>query len=210
MNGYYSKHKYLIHIWLALIIIAGVSGYFTYFKESDQSDSQNIQNNLSNQTKEKKLIADEEKTIPTQKKINIPVKLDDRSAATTKDIIQATTTIPKDSEPEVIPLAPTTTANTISFSLTINDKTTESRTAPGTTVYRTMQDLMAEGKIAFHATEYSGMGYFVDEIDGIKNDPKNGIYWIYYLNGQSAKVGVSLYSLKANDIITWKYEKAKF
>lgn len=54
------------------------------------------------------------------------------------------------------------------------------------------------------------MGEFVEEINGIKNNQATGEYWIYYINGESAKMGVSNYIIKPNDVIKWNYEKANF
>ena len=78
------------------------------------------------------------------------------------------------------------------------------------TAYDAMQKLIAEKTITATMKKFSGLGYFVEEINGLKNDNQTGQYWIYYLNGQSAKVGISSYTLKNNDLITWKYEKSQF
>lgn len=78
----------------------------------------------------------------------------------------------------------------------------------GSTAY----DLMVEAasqydNFSFRGREFSGLGFFVEEINGLSQDQKEGMYWIYYINGQSAPIGVSLYEVKANDVITWKYEQ---
>jgi len=81
-----------------------------------------------------------------------------------------------------------------------------------TSVYESMQKLSARSADHFYfvAREYPGMGFFVEEINGLKNDNRAGIYWIYYINGQSAKIGISNYIIKSGDIIEWKYEKSTF
>ncbi|MDD4901172.1 MAG: DUF4430 domain-containing protein [Patescibacteria group bacterium] len=76
----------------------------------------------------------------------------------------------------------------------------------GGSVYDLMAALQQEKKINFQGQNYPGLGFFVTEINGIKNNPL-GENWIYYVNGQPAKVGVSYYKLKNNDIVEWKYEK---
>lgn len=76
------------------------------------------------------------------------------------------------------------------------------------TVYEAMKELVKEGKISVEFKQFSGLGAFVQSIDGLA--PKGNQYWIYYLNGQTANVGVSLTKLKNNDVITWRYETAKF
>lgn len=71
-------------------------------------------------------------------------------------------------------------------------------------VYDSMNQLKNEGKINFIEKNYTGIGKFISEINGIKgNGVKN---WIYYVNGIEAQVGVSNYKIKARDIISWKYE----
>lgn len=74
-------------------------------------------------------------------------------------------------------------------------------------LYDLMQLMTTDSRapFLFFAREYSGMGYFVEEINGVRNNPQSGEYWIYYVNGQSATVGASQYIVKKDDIITWKY-----
>ena len=67
-----------------------------------------------------------------------------------------------------------------------------------------MEKLKSEGKINFVEKNYTGMGKFIESINGIKNGEKN---WIYYVNGQKANIGVSNYKIKNGDIVSWKYEK---
>jgi len=76
-----------------------------------------------------------------------------------------------------------------------------------TTVYDAIQKLITDKKINVSMKEFKGMGYFVEEINGLKNDKQTGEYWFYYINGQPAKIGISGYTLKNNDLITWKFKK---
>ena len=71
-------------------------------------------------------------------------------------------------------------------------------------VYDFMFKLKKEGKIDFKDKTYSGMGKLIEEINGISNGDK---YWIYYVNGQKANIGISNYKIKAGDVVSWKYEK---
>ena len=66
-----------------------------------------------------------------------------------------------------------------------------------------MEQLQNEGKINFKEKTYSGMGEFIEEINGIKNGEKN---WIYYVNNKKAEIGVSNYKINIGDIVSWKYE----
>ena len=71
-------------------------------------------------------------------------------------------------------------------------------------VYDFMNQLRVERKIDFKEKDYLGMGKFITEINGIKNN--NNKSWIYYVNGEEAQVGVSNYKIKVGDIISWRYE----
>ena len=78
---------------------------------------------------------------------------------------------------------------------------------PGeTSVYNFMDRLRSEGKITFTDKTYSGMGKFIEEINGLKNNGNQS--WIYDVNEIEAQVGVSNYKINKGDIISWKYEKS--
>lgn len=49
---------------------------------------------------------------------------------------------------------------------------------------------------------YSGLGQFVTEIDGVKPSASN--YWGFYVNGKPSDVGASQYKTKNGDKIEWK------
>jgi len=85
----------------------------------------------------------------------------------------------------------------------------EAAVKPGGSAYDLMNLLKMENKINFSGKNYSGLGFFVEEINGLKNNPL-GENWIYYVNGQPAQVGVSNYLIKNDDIIEWRYEKESF
>ena len=88
--------------------------------------------------------------------------------------------------------------------LEINETKYETEIAKNETVYDLMNKLKTEGKINFKEKTYSGMGKFIEEINGIKNGEK---YWIYYVNGEKATIGVSNYKINEGDIVSWRYEK---
>lgn len=56
-------------------------------------------------------------------------------------------------------------------------------------------------------TKNYSFGDLVEAIDGVAAG--DGKYWIYYVNGESAKVGASQYVLKEGDKILWKLEAEK-
>lgn len=79
----------------------------------------------------------------------------------------------------------------------------------GSSVYDLMNLLKAENKIDFSGKNYAGLGFFVEALNGLKNNPV-GENWVYYINGQPAPVGISNYELKNNDVIEWRYEEKFF
>jgi hypothetical protein len=76
------------------------------------------------------------------------------------------------------------------------------------TVYDALAELVKENKISVEFKHFSGIGFFVQAIDGLA--PKDNKYWIYYLNGKTANVGISFTKLKNSDVITWRYETPNF
>lgn len=56
-------------------------------------------------------------------------------------------------------------------------------------------------------TKHYSFGDLVEVIDGVSGG--DGKYWIYYVNGKSAKVGASQYVLKTGDKILWRLEAEK-
>lgn len=85
----------------------------------------------------------------------------------------------------------------------------EAAIKPGSSAYDLMNALKEQKKIDFKSNNYSGLGVFIEEINGVRNN-QGGMNWLYYVNGQPAKIGVSYYMVKANDVIEWKYEKKSF
>jgi hypothetical protein len=74
----------------------------------------------------------------------------------------------------------------------------------------TALEAMRNARLDFKTKTFSGLGEFVEEIGGLKSDQQNGKYWIYYINGKSAKLGISTQIVKPGDLIEWKYGNANF
>lgn len=106
----------------------------------------------------------------------------------------------------------TSTENFQTATLTVSDQNYTLQFNAGENLLAAMRRLASSSNILFNfnGKEYTGLGFFVEEINGLKNSPTENKFWIYYINNQLAKVGVSLYTLKPNDIINWKYENNKF
>jgi hypothetical protein len=91
------------------------------------------------------------------------------------------------------------------ITLEINENTYKSKIEKEISIYDFMNKLKNEGKINFKDKTYSGMGKFIEEINGIK--PNNEKYWIYYVNNKKANIGISDYKIKPGDVVSWKLEK---
>ena len=89
--------------------------------------------------------------------------------------------------------------------LEINGIKYENEISEEISVYDFMYNLRTKGEIDFKEKTYSGMGKFIEEINGIKNGES---YWIYYVNNKKATIGVSNYKINEGDIISWKYENS--
>ena len=110
---------------------------------------------------------------------------------------------------EVEPIAPYARANTSQIAvLEAQDRRYESDISQNTSVYDFMIKLQDTQDFQFSGRDFFGVGFFVEEINHVSENAQERIYWIFYVNDQKAKVGISSYIIKPNDIITWKYEKA--
>jgi len=76
---------------------------------------------------------------------------------------------------------------------------------PGSNAYDLMKTLR-DKRLTYEANEHGSLGAFISSIGGVANDYKEHMFWIYYVNGQKANIGISNYILTQDDIITWQYE----
>ncbi|MFA6251329.1 MAG: DUF4430 domain-containing protein [Candidatus Paceibacterota bacterium] len=90
------------------------------------------------------------------------------------------------------------------ISLIVLGTTYQSSFQEGDTVYKVMDNLsnQKENNFSFSFRKYPALGIFINEINGLKEG--NGKYWLYYVNGKEASVGVSKYELESGDIINWE------
>ncbi|GEM_PF-1060772 len=75
----------------------------------------------------------------------------------------------------------------------------------GSAVYDVMSALASTTNFTFKSDYYSGLGYFIKEINGQPNG--SGTYWTLYVNGKYSTVGASQRKLQAGDGVEWRYEK---
>ncbi|MBU1293161.1 DUF4430 domain-containing protein [Patescibacteria group bacterium] len=72
------------------------------------------------------------------------------------------------------------------------------------TVESSMQKEYERGSLVYTSTSYPTLGSFLESINGLKNE--NGFYWMLYINGSSASVGMSQAYVVPGDLIEWRYE----
>lgn len=76
---------------------------------------------------------------------------------------------------------------------------------PGMTVIDMMSALADEGRLSYAGSQYPGLGFFVEVING--QSAPEGSYWILYYNGKTSDFGASGLSVKAGDTIEWRIDK---
>lgn len=96
----------------------------------------------------------------------------------------------------------------INVLLKVDDKAYTISTKSDSTVLDVMKNASEQGFV-YKGQDSASLGFYVDEINGVKNNNAEGKYWSYYLNGDMAQAGVSAQIVKSNDTITWKYETLK-
>lgn len=180
--------KILRRHWLATLILIGSVGVMIWYGYQDYTPKI-----PATAEKRNEIVTSTEKEpdIPEQKSVeSIPIQ-----------------------KPENKEEAPTPTSTVedkgvdkgVETTFVINGQAYPLQVLEGTSVYDAMR-ILDGNKITVDFKSYSGLGHFVEGINGQKSDTIKGKYWIYYINGDKAQVGISNYFLKANDIITWKYE----
>ena len=102
-------------------------------------------------------------------------------------------------------LVVSTTGEKVSVDFSVGQKKYSLNLPLGSTAYGAMNILASTTDFSFKANFYPGLGYFVEEINGTKN--QDSVYWTLYINGVYSNVGASDYVLKQGDSVEWKYEK---
>ncbi len=75
----------------------------------------------------------------------------------------------------------------------------------GSTVEAVMQAARSDG-LDYRLKAFGGMGSYVTALDGKAEDTAASMYWILYVNGAKAQVGMSSYTVKNGDQVQWQYE----
>ena len=90
--------------------------------------------------------------------------------------------------------------------LLVEEKAYQMSVPQGSSVYDLMLRARETSDFQFRGKEFPGLGFFIQEINGLEQSPRLGKYWIYSINGRKAEVGISAYTVNTHDIISWKYE----
>lgn len=191
-------NKYLHRILLLLIFTSVSAAVYLFSSSYKHSASPPTQTISPPQTTTEKLIP----AILENKRTNPDTGAQTPQPAVAeknKTTNPAPPTTPTNQSPEEI-------SETIPITLVISNAPYQIQAPPSSTAYQVMDGLRQENKISFSTKNFSGLGYFVQEINGIKNNPSTGFYWTFYINNQEAKVGISNYIIKPNDTLTWKFE----
>lgn len=76
-----------------------------------------------------------------------------------------------------------------------------------TTVAEILQVAKEQYALNISSKDYGGdMGIFIEGFNGITGDERAGLFWQFYINGKLSPTGISSATIRAGDVITWKYE----
>ena len=75
-----------------------------------------------------------------------------------------------------------------------------------TTVFRAMEAYAeTNAEFTFSVREFSGLGFFIEEIGGLKN--RDGFYWTLFINNTLSEKGASTVNANPGDVVEWRYQK---
>lgn len=192
--SYVKKHKYHLIIFFVLLIVAGMSWYFGFKTQSDNryqttdSTTQTPNTNSQTPTKELQDTGYKLQVIPMQ---GTGSRLYVGTSSKFQDTNKTQTTNNK-TQPQLPAFDPSSGRGFTNYQLLV-------------TTTSTALEAMKTSGIDFKTKTFSGLGEFVEEIGGLKNDPQEGKYWIYFINGETAKLGISTQIVMPGDLIEWKY-----
>lgn len=90
--------------------------------------------------------------------------------------------------------------------LVVGERTYDLQFREGETLYQGMRRLETTSGLTIQGKNFSGIGFFIDELNGIKNG--GGKYWVYSVNGAKATLGVEAYRPKPGERIVWTFEES--
>lgn len=78
--------------------------------------------------------------------------------------------------------------------------------AATTTVHKVMLAASRQCGFSYAGEKQGSLGFFVKEIAGLKQNVKQGYYWVFAVNGEKSQLGVSTRTVEPGDSIQWMYE----
>ncbi|MDO8664164.1 MAG: DUF4430 domain-containing protein [Candidatus Liptonbacteria bacterium] len=192
---FFKKNNKIVSVIFAIVFIAIAVLFFASYREPANTPSAaEISNQVIGTVKQSDIVSEKKLVLPSNKSSAdnpaVPV-LENKSGQNQNQLIQESGD------------------NLIKITLAAGDNKYDISAQKGATVYDAMTTLASTTQFSFSSKYYSGLGYFIDSINGIKN--ANGNYWTLYVNGTYATVGASAYKLSGNDRIEWKYsDKANY
>ncbi len=197
---FFKKNNKIISGIFALIFIAITALFFASYREpANTLPNTEVINPIAKAEKQPDIVTDNKVILPPNKIL------------TNSQSIQAAgnRSIQNQNQAVQEPADKIAANNFIGVTLASGENKYDISVEKGATVYDAMTKLASNTSFSFGAKYYSGLGYFIDSINGIKNG--NGNYWAFYINGKYATVGVSSYQLSGGDNIKWRYsDKANY
>lgn len=207
MKQFWKKNKLLIAILIFTIAIT----YNLYASSYTNTLDSHVQNVAEIETQPSEFLDVSDDNVPES--IDKLIQKNDKKEAQKSEITNTDTSLPLDNAVENNTEEPLPTveidnnANVpISFLVPSLSLDVALNVKEGSSVYDAMLAMQKQTAFTFTGTNYGSLGYFVESIQGIKNDTRNGKFWIYYINGAKAQMGISQYIIQPHDIITWTYE----
>lgn len=203
------KKKYLsFHLILFLILISTTiffiyQSFFTKQNiDKELQKNEVVQNTKNIEQTEQVNSPIEEKSLSTLQNLSITNEISNDTTSTNIVTKETFTIIEPDKPKTSLPYYATIIVNNKSYTVGFAEQVI--------TLKQLMDKLQAENNFTFSGVDYPSMGFFVTEINGIKNKTQENKYWIYYVNGVSAKAGISVQKINSQDKIEWKYENSTF
>ncbi len=113
----------------------------------------------------------------------------------------------KPEDTETVVVEPTVELTVVTISGPGVSKRCELELTEAKTAHQVMKQAADQCDFSYQWEKYASLGVFVDGLGGVLSDKSAGVYWIYYVNGTKANVGVSSYTIASGDELLWKYEQ---
>ncbi|MBI3335244.1 MAG: DUF4430 domain-containing protein [Candidatus Portnoybacteria bacterium] len=184
MKKFFEKQKYSIYLLIVILIITVLSGYAAFFTGGGNTPYKE----------------GERVKRAGERDINIPHTEQREQQREQFSLHPSLQIVENRAQVQEKPPA-------ILATLIANQKTYQVGISENSSAYDLMKKASEQYEFSFNGKEYPGLGFFVETINGVKNNEKgDGKYWIYYINGEEAQAGISNYIVKSGDEILWKYE----